>query len=139
MIELIKGLYQAGSPEFSEIVEENIEVVIHLAEVEISFPDRILPRESFLYVWWPIDDGPIPDTGILNGLADLAAGFLNEGRKVLISCAAGINRSGLLSCLVMMKFLGVDANAAVELIRLKNPLALSNENFYIWLTGERVR
>ncbi len=139
MIELIKGLYQAGSPEFSEIAEKNIQAVIHLAETEISFPDKISPRESFLYVWWPIDDGPIPDTGILNGLANLAAGFLNEGRKVLISCAAGINRSSLLSCLVMMKFLQIDAREAVELVRAKNPLALSNENFHIWLTGERVR
>ncbi len=138
MIELIEGLYQSGFPDFNEVIKENIEVVIHLGELKNDFTDNASPQRKFQYIWWPIEDGPVPDTRILNDLADLAVGFLKEGLKVLISCAAGINRSSLLICLVIMKFLGIDANEAIGQIRAKNPLALSNQTFYDWLTGERI-
>jgi len=136
MIELIEGLYQSGSPDFNEVIKENIEVVVHLGELKNDFTDNASPQRKFQYIWWPIEDGPVPDTRILNDLADLAVGFLKEGLKVLISCAAGINRSNLLACLIMMKFLGMDAKEAVEEIRKKNPLALINPNFYSWFIPE---
>ena len=139
MIELIEGLYQSGSPDFNDIIKENIQAVIHLGEMKNDFTDNISPQRKFQYIWWPIEDGPVPDTMILDRLADLAVGFLKEGLRVLISCAAGINRSSLLACLVIMKFSGIDASEAIEQIRAKNPLALSNQNFYDWLIEEEIK
>ena len=137
MIKLIDRLYQSGFPDFKEIIKENINIVIHLAEIKSNFPN-ISPEENLLYIWWPIKDGPLPDTKILNRLADLSVEFLKEGKKLLISCAAGINRSSLLASLVMMKFLKINGKEAIDRIRKKNPSALSNENFYHWLIGKKV-
>jgi protein-tyrosine phosphatase len=130
-------LYQSGFPDFGEIVNKNIKLVIYLGKTAINLPDSIEPEQDFSYIWWPFTDGPMPDIRILEGLADIAAGFLKKEEKVLISCAAGVNRSSLLACLIMMKFLKVDAQEAVEEIRKKNPFALFNENFYSWLTQKQ--
>ncbi|MEA3485312.1 MAG: dual specificity protein phosphatase, partial [Candidatus Aerophobetes bacterium] len=124
MIKLIEGLYQSGFPDFNEVIKENIQVVIHLAEMNNCLPDNPSIKGNFLYIWWPIEDGPMPGTRVLDGLSNLAVEFLRNGLKVLISCAAGVNRSSLLACLVMMKFLHINANKAIELIRTKNPPAL---------------
>lgn len=133
MIKLIEGLYQSGFPDFREVIKENIQVVIYLGKKENHLPDDISPGENFLYIWWPIKDGSVPDTRILEGLADLSVRSLKDGLKVLISCRVGINRSSLLVSLVLMKFLQIDAQEAIDQIRAKNPLALSNEDFYAWL------
>ena len=130
---LTEGLYQSGFPDFEEIIKNNIKLVIYLGKTTINLPDSIEPEEDFSYIWWPFTDGPMPDTRILKGLADIAVGFLKKGEKVLISCAAGVNRSSLLASLIMMKFLKIDANEAISKIREKNPFALFNENFYSWL------
>ena len=133
MIKVIEGLYQSGFPDFAEIIKENIQAVIYLARRQRQLPDDVSPGENFLYIWWPIEDGSVPDTRILEGLADLAVRFLKDGLRVLISCAVGINRSSLLVSLVMMKYLQIDPQEAIDQIRAKNPLALSNEDFYNWL------
>ena len=55
------------------------------------------------------------------------------GARVLIRCQAGVNRSGLVTALVLMRD-GHPADAAIELIQAKrSPVALSNEHFTKWL------
>ena len=139
LTKLTKGLYQSGFPDFEEIVKDKIKLVIYLARTPNNIPDNITLGEDFSYIWWPFVDGPMPDTKILEGLADIAVGFLEKGQRVLVSCAAGINRSSLLACLIMMKSLGIDAKEALEEIRKKNPLALVNENYYKWLIDNKTK
>ena len=56
-----------------------------------------------------------------------------SGKKVLVRCQAGLNRSGLVTALVLMKA-GMTAEAAVELIRDKrSPDALCNDAFIDWI------
>ncbi len=148
LTELIEGkLYQSGFPDFEEAVKNNIKLVIYLGKTPVNLParfgaggpDSITLGEDFSYIWWPFVDGPMPDTRILEGLANIAVGFLEKGQRVLVSCAAGINRSNLLACLIVMKFLGIDAKEAVEEVRKKNPLALVNENYYKWLIDNKTK
>ncbi len=108
-----------------------------MGRLQSNIPENIKLGEDFSYIWWPFVDGPLPDTRILEGLADIAVGFLKKGQKILISCAAGVNRSNLLACLIMMKFLNIDAKKAIEEIRKKNPFALVNESYYSWLVEKR--
>lgn len=137
LTKLTEGLYQSGFPDFEEAVKNDIKLVIYLARTQNNIPEGITLGEDFSYIWWPFVDGPMPDTRILEGLADIAVGFLAKRQKVLVSCAAGINRSSLLACLIMMKSLGIDAKEALEEIRKKNPLALVNENYYKWLIDKK--
>lgn len=56
-----------------------------------------------------------------------------SGKKVLIRCQAGWNRSGLIMALVLMKE-GYSAQEAIDLIRKqRSPHALCNGRFVAWL------
>jgi protein-tyrosine phosphatase len=56
-----------------------------------------------------------------------------RGKKVLIRCQAGWNRSGLIMALVLMRE-GYTADEAINLIRQKrSPHALCNKGFENWL------
>ena len=56
-----------------------------------------------------------------------------SGKKVLVRCAAGWNRSGLVTVLALMKD-GHGAKDAIDLIRARrSPQALCNEDFVRYL------
>jgi hypothetical protein len=56
-----------------------------------------------------------------------------SGQRVLIRCQAGLNRSGLLTALVLM-LAGMDAAEAIRLIRSRrSEVALFNDDFVDWL------
>lgn len=68
-------------------------------------------------------------------LANVAGVAVDSGRRVLIRCQAGYNRSGLLVALTLVQ-LGHDVEAAIDLIREKRSrFALFNEHFLDYLRG----
>jgi protein-tyrosine phosphatase len=61
--------------------------------------------------------------------AVVVAKFLSAGKKVLSTCAMGINRSSLIAALALV-LMGSKPDATIELIRAKrNPSALCNPYF----------
>ena len=90
-------------------------------EMRYGFPDGRLEAKSI-------------DTVL--GLAHAAYASWTFGEQVLIRCQAGVNRSGLVTALVLM-MAGMTADQAIALIRAKrSPLALSNAHFERWLREE---
>ena len=62
-----------------------------------------------------------------------------SGARVLIRCQAGVNRSGLVMALTLMRH-GLSATDAIGLIREgRGPAALSNRHFVRWLVEEAHR
>ena len=61
--------------------------------------------------------------------ADKVVTHLKRGDKVLVTCWAGINRSSLVSAIVLHKLLGMSGSDAAHLIKFKRPGALTNELF----------
>ena len=60
----------------------------------------------------------------------------SEGNLVLIRCQAGLNRSGLLTALVLMQD-GLSAEEAIGVIRAeRGEAALFNRSFVDWLVGD---
>ena len=56
--------------------------------------------------------------------------------RVLVRCQAGLNRSGLVTALIM-KSTGIDAETAIEQIRKNRAeIALFNNNYVEWLMSE---
>jgi hypothetical protein len=116
--EIVPGLWQSGSPEPGE----HWDAVIDLHG---SAP----PLEDVeFYVHWLIEDGPAPAFTTLRSLADLVDDLRQDGKRVLIHCAAGINRSGLLSAAALIRG-GHDVDEAIELVRRARTGALNNPNF----------
>ncbi len=128
--EIAPGLYQSGTP---EAVDADVVVCLHLA------PPAYLPAsptsEQLLVVWWPIDDGPPPHAGTVRALVAFVADLLEQGKRVLVHCAGGNNRSGLVVARILMHR-GATADEAIQAIRRVIPTALNNQYFERWLREE---
>ena len=112
------GIWQSGSPEPGEHWDA-------VFDLHGSAP----PLEDVeFYVHWLIEDGPAPSFTTLRSLADLVDDLRADGKRVLIHCAAGINRSGLLSAAALIRG-GYDADEAIALVREARTGALNNVNF----------
>lgn len=105
-------------------------LVIDLQE----FPQPDLPLDATIaYIRWPIEDGPIPDIGMLLALERAACAYIEQGGRVVTMCAQGRNRSGLLSALIVARLQGCEGREAVRIVRSKVAEALSNAAFAAWL------
>jgi protein-tyrosine phosphatase len=61
---------------------------------------------------------------------------LNKGGNVLVHCQAGINRSNLLTALVLRAWKKMSSREAIDLLREKrSPLVLANRTFESYLLG----
>ena len=75
------------------------------------------------------------DLNELRNAVDYAYNAWKAGKEVLIRCQAGLNRSGLVTALVLIKD-GYDPVEAISLIRDKrSPNALFNLDFERWLVS----
>lgn len=76
------------------------------------------------------------DAGRVIELARMAYARWVRGQRVLVRCQAGINRSGLVTALILMMS-GMNAESAIKLIReRRSPHVLSNAYFEQWLLDE---
>lgn len=84
---------------------------------------------------WDIPDGPLDGTqlaGVMR-LAQAACDALSGGRRVLVRCYHGYNRSGLVVAHALVRQ-GESAEEAIRLIRSRrSPWALHNELFVEYL------
>lgn len=116
--EIVAGVWQAGQPHPGRRWDAVVDLdggKPPLGDVEV-------------YVRWPIPDGPPPEHAVLVALADLVADLRGAGKQVLVHCAHGRNRSGLLVAAVLVRD-GMGAGEAIELVRRRRPGALNNERF----------
>jgi len=78
------------------------------------------------------DADVVPLVPMLGGLAELAVSCIRSG-PTLVACQAGLNRSGLVSALALIK-MGRTARDAIALLREKrSPFVLCNPSFERWL------
>lgn len=81
-----------------------------------------------------LDFAGLPEPDLLESLARWVHEQREAGRTVLIHCEAGQNRSGLVTALYLIRFRGLDPEAAIELIQEKRgPNALWNGSFLRYL------
>jgi hypothetical protein len=88
------------------------------------------------YLEWRVDDDPeaAPDAGALERLATLLAASITAGRTVMVYCAGGLNRSGLVVARTLIE-LGHGPDEAIALVRAaRGRWALSNRAFVAALT-----
>ena len=88
-----------------------------------------------IYIFFPIYDEDLPDLNKLHALAKLGARLVANGERVLAHCGMGLNRSALVTGLILT-YLGMKGEDAVRLLREKRPGALFNENFAAYLAAQ---
>lgn len=137
--QIAPNLYQGGTDDTD---------VIHLAKTN-NRPRTDLPFDSIvtMYAWaqpadWNIQEFRygVPDASMqdidldrLRQAVDFGYSRWKAGDRVLIRCQAGLNRSGLVTALILIKD-GVEPERAIALIREgRGEDALFNRNFCNWL------
>jgi protein-tyrosine phosphatase len=137
--EILPGLWQGGTHDFDTLEfpkqypiwnQENefdcvatLYAVAHpvgwgISERRFGFPDSALDEEN------------LPE---IHAMADWVYSEWKLGKKVLVRCQAGWNRSGLVTALALMKD-GRKAKDAIDLIRARrSPHALCNADFVRYL------
>lgn len=107
--------------------------VIILTAMEYQPPAELFPETEVIHV--PLDDAPDrpmrhDEIAAALGGATRVARRLNEGRRVLVTCAMGLNRSALVAALAMHEVHGMGADEIIaRLRRARGSWALSNPNF----------
>jgi len=112
--------------EWAPLEERGIDTIIDLE----GGLDHCIPTvpNQVLYVYLPIYDEGLPNLAKLNAVADLAAGLIRAGHRVLSHCGMGFNRSALIAGLILRR-LGMTGPEAVKRLRACRPGALFNEAF----------
>lgn len=110
--------------------EHAISAVIDLdGDLDIGVPT--VPNH-LLYIYFPIQDGELPDLEKLHAVAKLGADLVNNGHRVLSHCGLGFNRSALVAGLIL-NYLGMNGKEVVSHLRERRPGALFNETFAAYL------
>jgi hypothetical protein len=132
--ELVEGrLWHGGCPvDFDWARRTGVEVVVDLADADTYPPaDEI---DGLTYLKCPlVDHDTVPDPALTLRLASLVAGLAGDGRRVLVHCTFGRNRSGLLATLVVRELLGVTGAEALAHVQERRHRAVNNEAFAAWL------
>jgi protein-tyrosine phosphatase len=137
--EVVRGLFISGHPDHSrDFLKEGVHAVIDLeGDIDSSIPDAEEQKQKTLYLYWPIEDGPMPDESTVRAIAAFVARAIDDGNKVLVHCRSGHNRSGLICARTLIEK-GISPQDAIDTVRekRKDVDVLGNENFVRWLLEE---
>lgn len=137
--EVLPGLFMGGTADDA--------VTWHAAEPSDFDLDKPYDAVVTLYAWaqpvgWEVEElrygfgdatMDLVDLSRLQRTAQWAWERWKVGDRVLVRCQAGLNRSGLVTALVLMRE-GYTADEAITLLRhRRSPWALCNDEFVRWL------
>lgn len=126
------SLWQGSRPPQGDTLASLGYDLVVLCAVDYQPPAR---RFTGVDVWHiPFEDDsntpmPRPVLKSVFAAADKVVERIRQGDKVLVTCWAGINRSGLVSAISLHKLLGMSGSDAAHLIKFKRPGALTNVLF----------
>lgn len=129
------GLFHGPCPE----TNEDWSKIWELADAAVLFGSwqgeegaKDVPQRKMV-VRWNIEDGPVPLDAQLSPVVSLVAGLVSNGVPTYVGCPAGVNRSGLLTALVVRELTGVTGQAAADHVRGRRPGALINGEYNKYL------
>jgi protein-tyrosine phosphatase len=115
-------------------------LALHGFDLLLLCAEELQDRDTFdhpgVEVWHcGFEDGPLTPAIIdaVNDLADDVAEQWKQGRAILITCRAGINRSALVTALAYRRITGSSGAQAMAAVRAVRPGALINPFFSRYL------
>lgn len=112
------------------VLPDNFKYVVSLYQWEkYTLPEGCIRQEVEMY-----DAGFVPEVAQLNALANIVNDYRDrEDGDVLVHCQAGLNRSGLVTALSLVKRGYTPENAIKKLREGRSPMVLCNTHFEQWL------
>lgn len=109
--------------------------VLVLCAQESQFPAVMPPRDHLRIYRVPLDDAELSrrEAEAALGAGHYVADQLNKGRRVVVTCQQGRNRSGLVSAIALVEHLRIAPSAAIAIIQRQRKNALTNPSFVRWL------
>jgi hypothetical protein len=130
--EVVPGLWQGDWPYPSDLTPFDC-IVSATAEGKPPMP---LTKDGAEHIFLPIHDWEIIDEGAIRDVSREVARRYARGEVILVHCAQGWNRSGVVVARALM-FTGYTAEDAIAAVRrARGALALSNQWFVRWLRDE---
>jgi hypothetical protein len=124
------------------ISDDGYDVIILCAD-EFQPAAHIIARPGVQVVHAPNDDSESPLTRdqatTAIAASRVAARAFKKGKKVLVSCMQGRNRSGLVMALTLHRLYGMAGERCRTYIRAKRPHALTNPSFNAFLDSIKAR
>jgi protein-tyrosine phosphatase len=130
MSEIVPGLFVGSKPDPGR--HSGVDVIV-LAALEYQPSAELFPGVEVIHV--PLDDAPnrlLRNDEIADATeaGSRVARRLRAGRRVLVSCQMGLNRSALIVALAMYEVYGMSADEIIARLRKeRGAWALSNLNF----------
>lgn len=122
----------AAIEDWQPVLNRGVNIVVDLeGGIDHGVPELF---DRFLYIYLPIHDNQLPDLDRLHAVARLAAELIKRGDRVLAHCGVGLNRSALM-CALILRYLGMSSQDAVDRCRERRPGALYNTVFANYLTS----
>jgi len=138
--QLIDGKLWQGAfvVDWKDINALGIRCVVNVSETEHPINKS---RFTGQIVNWQIDDGDeMPDLFILDAITTLVAQNVKNGIPTMVHCAAGLNRSGLVNAIALIKLTGWDGRKVISVMRdARDPMVLCNDVFEKFVLDFKVR
>lgn len=147
--EIVPRLYQGSKPRVGrELADAGFQVLVLCAR---EYQPAAVYYPGLTVIHAPNDDHCFvtkDDLRVAANAASRVVEHLKAGEKILVTCLAGINRSGLVVALTIHKALGYSGRSCIDLVRAKRRLAdgddvaLTNTFFVeslMKLQGEEIR
>lgn len=125
-------LWQGSKPPRGELVKKEGFDVLVLCAVEYQPPKTDFPGVEVVYAGFQDNfwHGPTEtELKTAQKAAKIVAKHIKAGKRVLVTCQAGLNRSGLVTALAMHLLTGVEGRSCQRWIQARRENALFNNGF----------
>ena len=124
--------YQGSLPPAGKLLESRGFGLLILAAIEHQLPGADFGAVEVLRV--PLDDDYVTpltprEVQMVRGAVMIASRRIAEKRRVLVTCAQGRNRSGLISALMLMRYRSMNPREAIMTVQAARHTALQNPQF----------
>lgn len=129
--QIITRLWQGSDPpKGSELAARGVDILV-LCALELQHDPSFFPEVRVLRA--PMDDTPIVPIEIATRTAQQIASLHAGGARILVCCAQGRNRSGLVSALTLWYLTGKSGRRCAEHVVSHRENALTNRAFRKYL------
>ena len=141
MTEIITNLHQVGAHELDQL--SSFDLIIDMGGITTKVFANALLRNSIdrakedlntpvlLFEIDEVEDAPFRNyrekINQIKLIARIGSTAVQLGDRVCTLCLAGQNRSGLMTCLIMIASGLYDAQEAIDIVQSKRPMALNNK------------